>query len=1304
MKTLIIYITLLILFCIPDQSISQALYGNINIAEVSGASGNAGLLQGEMYGQMGLTGNRHTGPREMLLSHLSRPDTRISGKKTAFEDSTFTDAVTERFLSGMAADDNFGYSVSSAGDVNGDGFSDLIVGAPYNDHNGVDAGRAYIFFGGMNFNSTPDVILTGGAAGYLLGYSVAGAGDLNGDSYDDVIVGASGYNTNQGRAFIYFGGANMNTSADLILTGEIIGDYFGYCVAGAGDLNGDGFTDAVASAPYYSSSSGKVYVYYGGSSMNNTADVTITGAGVNYLLGKSVAGAGDMNGDGYADLLAGAPAYNSNQGRAYLFTGGAAMDNIADLTITGSGTGYLFGGSVSSAGDFNGDGFDDMVIGANGYSSNRGRAYVYFGSAVLNGTADVSMFGEATSDNYGYCVSSAGDFDCDGFDDIIIGAYGYSSSLGKAYLYKGGELPDDNADKFLNGEVTGDAFGFSVSSCGDINGDGNDDIAVGAYLNDLSGTSSGRAYVFMNSMAGPDLPDLTYTGVSGDEFTGFSVASAGDVNGDGFDDVIAGAFGYNAGTNAGRAYIFFGGAMMNNSADVILTGVSSNDYFGISVSTAGDVNGDGYDDVIVGADGYNGGTFQGRAYIYFGGSSMNNTVDVTLTGGSAGDHFGFSVSDAGDVNSDGFDDVVVGAYGYNAGTDAGRIYVFFGGASMNTTADMVTGFANPDMRFGESVSGAGDVNGDGFDDIIEGGKGLLGGSGEGSAFVFFGGYSMDIYQDVTLNGSSDLYFFGYSVSEAGDVNGDGYDDFIVGAIGYNAGTDQGRAYLYYGGHSINTTADVLFTGVNSSDRFGQSVSSAGDVNGDGYADVIIGSYMYPSGYAKGKSYLYFGGISMNNTVDISHEGEFISDYFGVTVSGAGDLNGDGLDDVIIGAPYYESNSRGKIYVYFSTSPQVSPAIIYAKDVPFDQGGKIALRWMRSGYDAAGQNLVTSYRIEMSEPPSGCNYSWELAGSVTATNNVQYQYTANTPADSMSGNSGVVYYRITAVTNDPDQFWRSNIVHAYSVDNLAPLPPANVSASADVNSILVEWDNNLETDLHNYIIYRNGAELATTAEAFFDDTGVQEDSSYTYTIAAEDIHGNISELSLPVNLTFNNYGNIVLTLVMEGMYDASLNKMNMNDTIRLYLRSASPPYTTVDSCAGLIGAASLNGSFNFMHAATGSYYLAIKHRNTIETWSASPVAFTQPGTTLYDFTSSASKAFGANMKQVDANPVRFAVYSGDVNQDGTIDGTDLSLIDNAAYNFTTGYSAADLTGDDFVDATDFSVADNNAPYFISVIRP
>ena len=500
------------------------------------------------------------------------------------------DAMRGTFLPSPGTGQNFGYSVACAGDVNGDGYPDIIVGA---DAYSSYTGRAYIYFGGPAMNNTPDVILTGETTNSLFGYSVSAAGDVNGDGYADVIVGAYSYSSATGRAYIYFGGTTMNNVPDVIVDGET-GSSFGISVSTAGDVNGDGYADVIVGAKAYSSNTGRAYVYFGGASMNNVADVIMTGTAPGDYFGASASTAGDVNGDGYADVIVGAYGYSSFTGRSYIYFGGAAMNNIADVVLTGASAGDAFGNSASTAGDVNGDGYADVIVGAPSANAYAGRAYIYLGGPAMNNVADVILTGEGTSSNFGWSVSTVGDVNGDGYADVIVGAYGYSSSAGRAYVYFGGAVMNNAADAVMTGEAASNSFGYSVSAAGDVNGDGYADIIVGAY--GYSGFA-GRAYVYFNSLTGTDLPDYALTGEATNNYFGWSVSTAGDVNGDGYADVIVGAAQY-AG-NTGRAYIFFGGPIMDDIPDVIMTGEATGDHFGISVSTAGDVNGDGYADVIV---------------------------------------------------------------------------------------------------------------------------------------------------------------------------------------------------------------------------------------------------------------------------------------------------------------------------------------------------------------------------------------------------------------------------------------------------------------------------------------------------------------------------------------------------------------------------------------------------------------------------------------------------------------------------------------------------------------------------------
>jgi FG-GAP repeat len=435
------------------------------------------------------------------------------------------------------------------------------------------------------------------------------------------------------------------------------------------------------------------------------------------------------------------------------------------------------------------------------------------------------------------------DLNGDGFADVIVGASGNDgggSAAGRAYIYFGDASGDVDAvaDGTLTGAAADDSFGGSVAAAGDVNGDGFADVIVGARFNSGGGSKSGRAYVYFGA-AGTSFDasaDGVLTGAAAFDNFGTSVASAGDVNGDGFFDVIVGAPGNDTGgMTAGRTYLYFGaaGTTFDASADGVLTG-ASNDNFGIAAATAGDVNGDGFADVIVGAW-FNsaGGANAGRAYLYFGaaGATFDASADGTLTGAAAGDLFGSSVASAGDVNNDGFADVIVGAY-FNdgGGANAGRAYLYFGtaGATFDASADGTLTGATAGEVFGSSVASAGDVNGDGFSDVIVGAP--LHNEATGRTTIYFGaaGTTFDAGADASIAGAAASDGFAIAVAAAGDVNGDGFADVVVGAY-FNdaAGTDAGRAYVYFGGAgSFDATADGIFTGAATGDLFGISVASA----------------------------------------------------------------------------------------------------------------------------------------------------------------------------------------------------------------------------------------------------------------------------------------------------------------------------------------------------------------------------------------------------------------------------------------------------------------------------------------------
>lgn len=197
------------------------------------------------------------------------------------------------------------------------------------------------------------------------------------------------------------------------------------------------------------------------------------------------------------------------------------------------------------------------------------------------------------------------------------------------------------------------------------------------------------------------------------------------------------------------------------------------------------------------------------------------------------------------------------------------------------------------------------------------------------------------------------------------------------------------------------------------------------------------------------------------------------------------------------------------------------------------------------------------------------------------------------------------------------------------------------------------------------------------------------------IIASDMQTGLYVLKTPFNIT----------MTVEGFYNSASNQMNSSDTVRAYLRESNSPYNIVDSSKAVINSASLTGQFNFFYAPAGNYYLIIKHRNTVDTWSsATPIDYNPMNMNSYDFTDASSKAYGNNMSQVDFSPVKYGVYSGDANRDNAIDLADLGLIDNDASNFVSGYVPADINGDGLVDLTDVTITDNNSFNFITAIVP
>ena len=801
--------------------------------------------------------------------------------------SRSTAAITATFTGGGGGTvlDGFGNTDTLTGieEIYASDFADTLTGSSSNDNFRGQAGND-IIDGGAGYDRA---LYTTGPVGAGVTVTLTGApgSGTATDNYGhtDTLISIESIQ-----------GSHFN---DLLTGG--VGDETLEGMAGNDSINGGSGNDTVT----YNSSSGGVTVNLAGNSALDSWGGTDTLAGIENITGSN-----------FNDSLTG------DTGNNVIFAQGGN-----DLLVGGLGNDILDGGA----------GNDDAT-----YTGNRAS---YAINSLGGSTYTVAgPDGTDTVSNIERLVFADGN-ELLPVMDAVVSLFGIAAGTGGFVI---------------NGQHAGDSSGRNVAALGDFNGDGLGDVVVGApWADPAGGGAAGRSYVVLGRSDGSAVElSAVATGSGGfvlngeyaRDFSGLSVSGAGDVNGDGLKDLIVAAPGADpvSGSSAGRSYVIFGrtgmapidlSAVASGSGGFVINGQNAGDLSGLSAAGAGDVNNDGLADLIVGAPGADpaSGSSAGRSYVVFG-RTATGAVDLSALGGggfiidgqSAGEHSGWSVAGAGDVNGDGLSDLIVGGFlgTTAAGSHAGRSYVVFGRSGSSTVdlaavATGIGGFVINGRSAGEgsgrSVAAAGDVNGDGLNDIIVGApwSDPAAGTDAGRSYVIFGRSdtaAVDLSAVATgsggfvINGRCAGEQSGWSVAGAGDINGDGLADLIIGAPWSDpaAGAQAGRSYLVFG--RTDTTAIDLsavatgsggfaITGQSSGDQSGISVAGGGDINGDGLADLIVGAHWADpaAGEFAGRSYVIFGSATgVFATTPITHMG----------TSGNDVLTGSAGSDLMMGGP------------------------------------------------------------------------------------------------------------------------------------------------------------------------------------------------------------------------------------------------------------------------------------------------------------------------------------------------------------------------------------------------------------------
>jgi hypothetical protein len=869
-------------------------------------------------------------------------------------------------------DDYFGAAIASVGDVDGDGFPDVAIGAPVNPNNYAPLPpRVYLYRGiSSGLAGAPATVLEDPFPGSQFGAALAG-GDVNGDGFSDVVVGAPLFYINQyaGRISLFEGSAaGLQTSVAWHADGDIRnqnGDYFGFAVATL-DYDADGYADIVATAPYYDSS-GAVRLFHG-SAVGPGVTANWVALGDRWPLYTVVAcAAGDVDADGFADLLTGTSSFGApGLAALYLLHPGAVSDYDGD---------GIFDGADNCPKVGNADQADDDFDGAGEACDNCPGAWNPFQEDY-----DADGVGGACDNCAEYSNPLQEDPDADGVGSVCdncpsVGNPRQENSDHEPYPGVGDACdPDDDGDGILDGvdncrtiwnptqadddfdgignacegllnpamslagdQVTG-LLGGSIATI-DFDHDGHADLLISEQLYSDGQYQQGRIRLFRGTVTGfSTTSSWTIEGAQAFEGLGYGVANAGDVNGDGYDDVIVGVP-YDIFDNrpVGTARIYFGGpGGLSPSPDWLVHGVQSYESFGLKAIGVGDLNGDGYADVAVNSFYFDGGW--GRVYVYMGGPGGPSTTPAVTLSSPDSEGYGEEIAAAGDVNKDGYADLLIGDPFYPPATsDDGRAALYLGSAAGLPTTEAWSYVGPYGSGFAASLSASGDVDGDGYGDVLVGTPNLTVAANTynvGGAWLFRGGPSGLSSQPVwTLTGADNDSRLGAVVRSAGDINGDGFADVAV--TDFIATPDNnlnlGRVSIYAGSPAgLDTVPSWFVMDQQNRSGFGYAVAS-GDLDGDGLSDLVVSaaSSYEPRPY-EGRVWVYLGAAvgdadadgvptasdncpalfnPAQGDADSDGVGDACDDCPAVADPLQADADGDRVGDVCDNCPFYADTSQ-----------------------------------------------------------------------------------------------------------------------------------------------------------------------------------------------------------------------------------------------------------------------------------------------------------------------------------------------------------------------------------------------------------